>query len=92
MNKNIGSKFDDFLMEEGMLDETEAVAIKKVIAYQLSAALVKKHLTKVQLAKEMSTSRAEINRILDPENIGITLKTVVKVAHALGKKVNFSLA
>ena len=58
MNKNIGSKFDDFLKEEGLLDDAEAVAIKRVLAYQVQKELEKKHMSKLSLAKQMRTSRS----------------------------------
>lgn len=92
MNKHIGSKFDDFLKEEGLLDEIEAVAIKKVLAYQLQIELKKKHLSKFKLAKQMHTSRSSLDRLFDPKNTSVTLKTLVKVAHVLGKKLDLSLA
>lgn len=90
MNKHIGNKFDDFLREENIFDEVSAMAIKKICAYQIQQALEKKHLTKSLLAKQMNTSRAEVDRILNPENTSITLKTIAKIAHVLGKKVNIS--
>lgn len=90
MNKYIGSSFDDFLKEEKIFDEVEAVAVKKVLAYQVQKLLGKNRLTKSQLALQMNTSRAVIDRVLDPTNTSITLKTAVKIAHILGKKVNLS--
>lgn len=91
MNKNIGSKFDDFLKEEGLFDEAEAVAIKRVLAYQVQKQLEKKHITKLQMAKRMQTSRSSLDRLLDPTNTSITLRTLVKIAHVLGRKIEFSL-
>jgi antitoxin HicB len=92
MSKHIGTKFDDFLKEENIFDETEAVAIKRVLAYQFTKELEKKHLSKTKVAHELQTSRAAIDRVLDPANTSITLKTIVRVAHILGKKVKLSLA
>jgi antitoxin HicB len=92
MSKNIGSKFDDFLKEENLFDEAEAVAIKRVLAYQVQEELRKKHITKFALAKRMHTSRSSLDRLLDPANTSVTLKTLVKIAHVLGKKIDFSFA
>jgi antitoxin HicB len=92
MAKNIGGKFDDFLKEEQIFDEVVAVALKRTIAFQVGKTLEKKHLTKTHLAQQMRTSRAEVNRILDPGNTIITLRTIVKLAHVLGKKVRVAFA
>ena len=75
MSKHIGSKFDDFLDEEGLLAETEAVAAKRVIAFQLRELMKKQKLTKLQLAKRMKTSRSSLERLLDPDNVSVTLLT-----------------
>ena len=85
--KHIGSNFDDFLREEGLLAQVEAVAIKRVLAYQIAQAMKEKGLTKVTLAKMMGTSRAQLDRLLDPENPSVTLQTLGKAAHVLGKKL-----
>jgi len=90
-NKAIGSSFDDFLAEEGIIEEVEAGAIKKIIAYQLQETIAKEHLTKTALAAQLSTSRAAVNRLLDPENESITLQTLQKAANVLGKKLRFEL-
>ena len=90
-NKVIGSSFDDFLAEEGISDEVEAGAIKKIIAYQLLQAIEKEHLSKTALARELSNSRAAVNRLLDPENESITLLTLKKAANVLGKKLRLEL-
>jgi len=92
MNKNIGSNFDDFLKEEGIFDEAEAVAIKRVLAYQVQRALEKKHITKLSLAKQMGTSRSSVDRLLDPTNTSVTLRTLVKIAHVLDRKIEFSMS
>jgi len=91
-NKHKGSTFDSFLVEEGLFDEVEATAIKRVIAYEIEQAMEKKHITKNNMAKRLRTSRSAIERLLDPENTSITLRTLVKVSHILGKKLEFSLA
>jgi DNA-binding Xre family transcriptional regulator len=90
-NKSIGSSFDDFLVEEGISDEVEAGAIKKIIAYQLQEAIEKEHITKTALAIRLETSRAAVDRILDPENESITLLTLKKAANVLGKKLRLEL-
>jgi len=90
-NKAIGSSFNDFLVEENISDEVEAGAIKKIIAYQLLEAIKKEQLTRTALAAQLSTSRAAVNRLLDPDNESITLLTLKKAANVLGKKLRFEL-
>ena len=90
-NKSIGSSFDEFLVEEGIYEEVEAGAIKKIIAYQLQEVIKKEQLTKTALAAQLETSRAAVNRLLDPENESITLLTLKKAANVLGKKLRFEL-
>ena len=90
--KYIGSNFDDFLNEEGVLQETEAIAIKRVIAYALEKKMLEDNMSVNRLAKELSTSRTAISRILDPQNTSITLNTIEKIAKYLGKKVILSFA
>lgn len=86
-NPHIGSSFDDFLAEEGLLAETQAEAIKRVIAWQLSEFMTATDIKKTALAKEMHTSRAQLDRLLDPENTSVSLKTMVAAAQAMGKKL-----
>jgi hypothetical protein len=90
-NPHIGSDFDDFLREEGLYAEVNAGAAKKLLALQLSQALEESNLTKTELAARMRTSRAVINRLLDPANLALNLQTVSKAAAALGKKVEIRL-
>jgi DNA-binding Xre family transcriptional regulator len=90
-NKSIGSSFDDFLVEESIADEVEAGAIKKIIAYQLQEAIQKEQITKTSLAAQLYTSRAAVNRLLDPENESITLLTLKRAANVLGKKLRLEL-
>jgi antitoxin HicB len=89
-NKHRGSSFDDFLKEEGLLEECNAEAVKRVIAFQLEKELKKQKLTKTQLAKRMHTSRAAVNRILDPKKT-CSLKSLVMAGSALGKQLRVSL-
>jgi predicted XRE-type DNA-binding protein len=90
-NNSIGSSFDDFLIEGGLAEEVEAGAIKKIIAYQLQEAIKKEQLTKTALATRLDTSRAAVDRLLDPENESITLLTLKKAANVLGKKLRLEL-
>ena len=90
-NPHIGSDFDDFLRKEGLYAEVNAGAAKKLLALQLSQALEESNLTKTELAARMRTSRAVINRLLDPDNLALNLQTVSKAAAALGKKIEIRL-
>lgn len=89
--KNIGSSFDDFLQEESMLEEATAVAIKRVIAWQIAQEMEKQSLNKTQLASRMRTSRAALNRLLDEKDTSLTLTTLARAANALGKRVKLEL-
>jgi DNA-binding Xre family transcriptional regulator len=86
-NRHSGSSFDSFLEEEGILEEVEAVAIKRVIAWQLSEAMKKKGITKNAMATRLKTSRSQLDRLLDPDNAAVQLKTITRAARALGKRV-----
>jgi antitoxin HicB len=90
--KYIGSNFDDFLEDEGILEEVEAIAIKKVIAFEVEQEMKKLNLNKSELAEKMQTSRAAVHRLLDPHNTSINLRTIEKVARILGKKLRVSFA
>ena len=90
--KNIGSSFDDFLKEDAMLEEVTAVAMKRVISWQIAQEMKAQQLTKTALAKRMHTSRAALNRLLDENDSSLTLTTLASAAAALGKKVNLQLA
>lgn len=89
--KNIGSSFDDFLREESMLEEATAVAIKRVIAWQIAEEMKTQSLNKTQLASKMHTSRAALNRLLDEEDTSLTLTTLASAAAALGKTIKLEL-
>ncbi|WP_269901148.1 helix-turn-helix domain-containing protein [Paenalcaligenes faecalis] len=91
MNPHIGSNFDDFLEEEGILEETTAVAVKRVIAWQLAQEMQAQNLTKTALAAKMKTSRASLNRLLDADDTSLTLTTLISAANALGKSFHFEL-
>jgi predicted XRE-type DNA-binding protein len=89
--ENIGSDFDEFLDKEGIKDDVEATAIKRVITFQLQNEMKKKHISKTVMAKRMHTSRSAIDRLFDPENDSLTLATLNKAAHALGKQLKVQL-
>lgn len=89
--KSIGSSFDEFLEEQGILEEVEEAAVKKVLALQIAEAMKKQNLTKVEMAKLMDTSRAVIDRLLDPDNSSVTLRTMTKAAHSVGKHLRLVL-
>lgn len=86
-----GSSFDSFLQHEGILEETEAVAVKRVLAWQLKKAMEKKHVTKKALAEELKTSRSQVDRLLDPRRVGVTLDSITKAAKILGKRVRVEI-
>ena len=91
-NKHLGSNFDNFLQEEGLLAEAEATAIKRVLVFQIQKEMEERQLTKSALAKLMNTSRSSLDRLLDPNNPSVTLVTMESAAIALGKKLKIQLA
>jgi hypothetical protein len=90
-NRHIGSSFDDFLAEEGLLEKVSAVAQKRVLAWQIAEAMRRHRLTKAVMAKRMRTSRAALDRLLDPDNASVTLATMGRAAAALGKRLRIEL-
>jgi hypothetical protein len=82
-----GSTFDNFLEAEGMRAEVEAVALKRVLAWQLQQAMRKQQKTKRAMAQQLHTSRSQLDRLLDPRNVSVTLDTVARAAKALGKRL-----
>jgi predicted XRE-type DNA-binding protein len=90
-NKHVGSSFDDFLEEEGLLEECTESAIKAVIAFQIKQIMEKDHLSKTAMADKMGTSRASLNRLLDPHNESVTLLTLKKAASIMGRKLKLEL-
>ena len=92
MSKHIGSNFDDFLEEEGVLAETEAIAVKRALAFQLEELMKAQKLNKTQLARRMNTSRSALKRLLDPDNPSVTMLTLERAARALGKNIRIELA
>ena len=87
----IGSSFDDYLKEEGIYEEVTARAIKRGIARQLDTLMREQGLTKSELAKRMRTSRAQLDRLLDPENESVTLGTLTRAAHVVGRQLKMEL-
>ena len=90
-NPYLGSSVDDFFAADGLLEEIEAAAIKRVIALELQLELDRKQMTKTELARRLDTSRSQLDRILDPSNESITLNTLMKAAALLGKRLHVSL-
>ncbi len=88
---SIGSNFDDFLSDDGMLADATATAIKRVITWQISEAMKAEHITKKELAERMGTSRSQLDRLLDESDAGLTLETLSKAAYALGRQVRVEL-
>ena len=90
MNEHIGSNFDDFLAEDGILEDVEAAAIKKVVACLIRQSMDDAKITKVEMARRMDTSRGQLDRLLDPDNPSATLATIAKAAKAVGKRISIS--
>lgn len=90
MSKHIGSSLDDFLKEEGIYEETQALAIKEVVVWQLTEAMEKQSLSKTRLAAMLKTSRSQVDRLLDPKR-DVTLSTLQRAAALVGRKVQVEL-
>jgi len=90
-HKHIGSSLDDFLKEEGVLVETRAAVLKETLAWQLQRAMEKDSISKVEMARRMNTSRAALDRLLDPGNASVTLQTLSRAAHAVGRDLRIQL-
>jgi hypothetical protein len=86
-----GSSFDDFLETEGMRNEVESVAIKRVLAWQFEREMEKQQKTKQGMAKELKTSRSQLDRLLDPRNTAVSLETLTRAANVLGKRLIFEI-
>jgi DNA-binding phage protein len=89
--RNVGSNFDDFLEEEGLLEEVTAVAVKRYIAYQLAEKMDDTNLSKAEMARRMETSRSALDRLLDPDNPSVTLQTLQSAVQALGGRLKIEL-
>jgi hypothetical protein len=90
-NRHIGSSLEDFLKEEGILEETRALVLKETLAWQVQQAMKKEKITKVEMARRMNTSRAALDRLLDPGNASVTLQTLTRAAHAVGRDLRIEL-
>jgi antitoxin HicB len=90
-NKHIGSTFESWLDEKGMREEVTAAAVKSVIAAQIAREMKKQHITKARMAELMETSRAQIDRLLDPENGGATLESLMRAARVVGRELRLEL-
>jgi len=87
-----GSSFNSFLEQEGIREEVEAVAIKRVLAWQLEQAMREQQKTKQAMARQLRTSQSQLDRLLDPQNVSVTLDTITRAARALGKRVILRMA
>ena len=90
-NPHWGSTLDDFLRDEGIYEEATTTAIKSVIAWQLAEEMKKKSITKKRLSELMHTSRAQIDRILDPDKGNVTIETLQRAASLLGRQLRLEL-
>jgi hypothetical protein len=91
LNKHVGSTLDEFLKFEGILEEARTLAIKETVAWQVQQAMRSEKITKVEMAKRMHTSRGALDRLLDPGNGSVTLQTLSRAAHAIGRGLRIEL-
>lgn len=89
--KHIGSSFDSWLHEEGIYEEVTGTAIKRVLSRQIAEAMAEQKLTKTEMASRMHTSRAALDRLLDPEQEAVTLSTLRKAAQVVGRQLRMEL-
>lgn len=89
--KHIGSTLESFLAEEGRLEESRQLAIKRVVAWQLQEAMKAQHITKLEMARQLHTSRSQLDRLLDPDNDSVQLDTLQRAAALVGKRVQLHL-
>lgn len=92
MNKYSGSNFDDFLAEEGILEEVSTRAQKRLLALQIADIMAESNLTKTEVAERMNTSRSQLERLLDPDNTSVTLESLDRLARAVGKRLKIEFA
>ena len=92
MNRHKGTTLDAFLTEEAILDEVSARAKKRLLALQLADIMREKQFTKTYLAQQLHTSRAQLDRLLDPENVSITLESMQRLAQAVGRELRIEFA
>ncbi len=89
--QHLGSDLDDFLQDEGILEDCQAVAIKRVLSYQLQEFMTQNRITKTEMATRLKTSRMGLNRLLNVDNTSITLDSMIKAANVVGKKISIEL-
>ena len=87
----IGSTFDSFLEDEGILEEVDALAQKRIVAWQIERAMAEQNISKVDMAERMNTSRSQVDRLLDPENNKVQLDTLQRAALAVGGSLRLEL-
>jgi antitoxin HicB len=90
-NRHVGSSLDDFLRDDGLLEEARAVAIKEAVAFQVQKAMEAGNISKVEMARRMKTSRAALDRFLAPGNASVTLQTLSRAARAIGRDLRIEL-
>ena len=91
LKQNMNSDFDEFLVDDGIYEDVNDIAIKRVIAYQLEEEMKAQNITKTKMAELMNTSRAVVNRLLNPDNSSLTLHTLESATKALGKRLKISI-
>ena len=89
--KNVGSSLDSWLREEGIYEDVASAAIKRVLARQLEAAMKEKKVSRTEMARRMHTSRAALNRLLNPGHDSVTLATLRKAATVVGREIRLEL-
>ena len=90
-NQHVGSNFDDFLKEDGMFEAVQAKALKRALSEQIEESMQAANISKVKMAELMATSRSQLDRVLDPDNISVQLDTLMKAARAVGKTVEIKI-
>jgi antitoxin HicB len=90
-NPHIGSTFESWLDEAGIREEATAAAAKSVIAAQIGEEMKKQHISKARMAQMMQTSRAQVDRLLDPQNGSATLETLMRAARIVGRRLRLEL-
>jgi antitoxin HicB len=91
-HKNIGGNFADFLHEEGILAEVEGAAIKEIISKQIVQLMADQKISKIEMSRRMGTSRSALDRLLNPQNTSVSLKTLGRAASSLGKRLSIQLS
>jgi antitoxin HicB len=90
--RSVGSSFENYLAEQGELEEATALAVKRVLSWELAREMRKANVSRAELARRMRTSRAVVHRLLDETDPSVTLATISRAATALGRSVRVRLA